>query len=108
MSSSQEFCQEEEIWPQKPCACPQRYGILFFAIATKPAKVAQLVEHSTENAGVVGSIPTLGTLSTQDASRSRLNSRVRQLSLHLRRLLAVTQLSGVLLFLFILWGFFIL
>ena len=26
-----------------------------------PAKVAQLVEHSTENAGVVGSIPSLGT-----------------------------------------------
>ena len=25
------------------------------------AKVAQLVEHSTENAGVVGSIPSLGT-----------------------------------------------
>jgi hypothetical protein len=26
------------------------------------AKVAQLVEHSTENAGVVGSIPSLGTI----------------------------------------------
>jgi hypothetical protein len=25
------------------------------------AKVAQLVEHSTENAGVAGSIPALGT-----------------------------------------------
>ena len=27
----------------------------------RQAKVAQLVEHSTENAGVVGSIPSLGT-----------------------------------------------
>ena len=28
---------------------------------SRQAKVAQLVEHSTENAGVVGSIPSLGT-----------------------------------------------
>ncbi len=32
------------------------------------AKVAQLVEHSTENAGVVGSIPSLGT--TRDISKA--------------------------------------
>jgi hypothetical protein len=30
-------------------------------IVVQYAKVAQLVEHSTENAGVVGSIPSLGT-----------------------------------------------
>jgi len=30
-------------------------------VARIHAKVAQLVEHSTENAGVVGSIPSLGT-----------------------------------------------
>jgi hypothetical protein len=32
---------------------------------TTQAKVAQLVEHSTENAGVAGSIPALGTLYAQ-------------------------------------------
>jgi hypothetical protein len=38
-------------------------------IVVDVAKVAQLVEHSTENAGVVGSIPSLGTLQhTRNAS----------------------------------------
>ena len=33
------------------------------------AKVAQLVEHSTENAGVVGSIPSLGTTSVKQGEK---------------------------------------
>lgn len=33
------------------------------AILLPRAKIAQLVEHSTENASVVGSIPSLGTFS---------------------------------------------
>ena len=35
------------------------------------AKVAQLVEHSTENAGVVGSIPSPGTFCFWPGSRIR-------------------------------------
>ncbi len=33
------------------------------------AKVAQSVEHSTENAGVVGSIPSLGTTSVKQGEK---------------------------------------
>ena len=39
-------------------------GLLLSGFARQPlacAEVAQLVEHSTENAGVTGSIPVLGT-----------------------------------------------
>ncbi len=42
------------------------YGIIRLYSQTRQAKVAQLVEHSTENAGVVGSIPSLGIFAAQD------------------------------------------
>jgi hypothetical protein len=41
------------------------------------AKVAQLVEHSTENAGVVGSIPSLGTNEQTHKASSQLRSGLR-------------------------------
>jgi hypothetical protein len=37
----------------------------FTAAFSKSAQVAQLVEHCTENAGVGGSIPPLGTITFQ-------------------------------------------
>src|SRR5215472_908537 len=43
------------------------------------AKVAQLVEHSTENAGVVGSIPSLGTNYPGHAASSQARSGLRLL-----------------------------
>ena len=36
-------------------------SLLFSPLPNGRAEVAQLVEHSTENAGVTGSIPVLGT-----------------------------------------------
>jgi hypothetical protein len=42
------------------------------------AKVAQLVEHSTENAGVVGSIPSLGTNHPIHYASSRFSSGSRR------------------------------
>ena len=45
------------------------------------AKVAQLVEHSTENAGVVGSIPSLGTNKQTYKALSHMRSGLRLLSL---------------------------
>ncbi len=41
------------------------------------AKVAQLVEHSTENAGVVGSIPSLGTNEPMQDASSQVRSGLR-------------------------------
>jgi hypothetical protein len=41
------------------------------------AKVAQLVEHSTENAGVVGSIPSLGTNEQTYKALSQMRSGLR-------------------------------
>ena len=41
------------------------------------AKVAQLVEHSTENAGVVGSIPSLGTNEEEYNVSSQMRSDLR-------------------------------
>ena len=41
------------------------------------AKVAQLVEHSTENAGVVGSIPSLGTNEEIDEALSQMRRGLR-------------------------------
>jgi hypothetical protein len=41
------------------------------------AKVAQLVEHSTENAGVVGSIPSLGTNEEIYKASSQMKSGLR-------------------------------
>ena len=41
------------------------------------AKVAQLVEHSTENAGVVGSIPSLGTNEQVDKTSGQMRSGLR-------------------------------
>ena len=43
------------------------------------AKVAQLVEHSTENAGVVGSIPSLGTNEEIYKASSQMRSGLRLL-----------------------------
>ena len=40
------------------------------------AQVAQLVEHATENRGVGGSIPPLGTTSFGDTQVKLLNSNV--------------------------------
>src|SRR5579885_2308604 len=69
-------------WLKNPGAKPLRnhssYDILTLATRRYSAKVAQSVEHSTENAGVVGSIPTLGTTPITTASRSF----VRRLCLH--------------------------
>jgi hypothetical protein len=48
---------------------------------TKQAKVAQLVEHSTENAGVVGSIPSLGTTACITRALSQMRSGLRLLRL---------------------------
>jgi hypothetical protein len=45
------------------------------------AKVAQLVEHSTENAGVVGSIPSLGTTEEIYQALSEMRSSLRLFSL---------------------------
>ena len=42
------------------------------------AKVAQLVEHSTENAGVVGSIPSLGTNHIIEGASSPARSGLRR------------------------------
>ena len=47
-------------------------------IVAAQAKVAQLVEHSTENAGVVGSIPSLGTPRTMQTASSGSRSGLRQ------------------------------
>jgi hypothetical protein len=47
------------------------------------AKIAQLVEHSTENAGVVGSIPSLGTFCCLQHASIRLESRLRYVLLFL-------------------------
>jgi hypothetical protein len=50
--------------PKKILTYRKRHGIVCHVPHTDrytQAKVAQLVEHSTENAGVVGSIPSLGT-----------------------------------------------
>ncbi len=44
----------------------------------RQAKVAQLVEHSTENAGVVGSIPSLGTFYFWHTVSSLIESGRRQ------------------------------
>jgi hypothetical protein len=44
------------------------------------AKVAQLVEHSTENAGVVGSIPSLGTKTVKQGRKlGMVKSRIQQM-----------------------------
>ena len=42
------------------------------------AEVAQLVEHSTENAGVVSSILSLGTLHTIENASSSFATRLRR------------------------------
>ncbi len=47
-------------------------------IVAQYAKVAQLVEHSTENAGVVGSIPSLGTVFPKEPASSGSRSGLRQ------------------------------
>jgi hypothetical protein len=48
------------IMPKKGLTSPGQYAIIRLYPDRRHAKVAQLVEHSTENAGVVGSIPSLG------------------------------------------------
>ena|GEM_PF-6222919 len=48
------------IAPKKGLTSLGQYAIIRLYPDRKHAKVAQLVEHSTENAGVVGSIPSLG------------------------------------------------
>ena len=50
-------------------------------IVAQHAKVAQLVEHSTENAGVVGSIPSLGILWSKTTASSGSRSGLRQFCL---------------------------
>jgi hypothetical protein len=49
-------------------------------IVAAQAKIAQLVEHSTENAGVVGSIPSLGTPYTMGTASSGSRSGLRHRS----------------------------
>jgi hypothetical protein len=46
--------------PERGLTSLHHYAIIRLQFRTRQAKVAQLVEHSTENAGVVGSIPSLG------------------------------------------------
>jgi hypothetical protein len=48
-------------------------------MACIPAKVAQSVEHSTENAGVAGSIPALGTRQLIYRASSQIESGLRLL-----------------------------
>ena len=51
---------------RKPLASPERLyyksGLRAGRMSVPPAQVAQLVEHVTENHGVGGSIPPLGTI----------------------------------------------
>jgi hypothetical protein len=55
------FCYKQQT--ALKCLAPAPHDMVYSSLQSfiAPAKVAQLVEHSTENAGVAGSIPALGT-----------------------------------------------